>query len=277
MPIAVGNITDGSSRAGKTCEHGITALLEPEYVESQFKTIIADVLQMDLDGLDETQSLKLGGDSILAIKVMARCRAKGIPLSVADMIDARNIADLCQRVSQSAPGPFLNGNDAYLAAPNEQHREHSFYNVCGDVSEGEGIAGGSSHTTSLFRTRFFPFEDDGRLLRRVQGCTRADFYSDDEVVSQQEPNVLTSDSNFDDNIIVVDVRQLRQHRGGEECPVGPVSKDFLSDVELNLDDSLHLSILLRSTNNEISCLLSRNVYGMPTTTSAISSTYSALH
>ena len=348
MPIAVGNTTDGSSRAGKTFEHGITALLEPEYVESQIKTIIADVLQMDLDGLDETQSfLKLGGDSILAIKVMARCRAKGITLSVADMIDARNIADLCRRVSQSAPGALLNGNDAYRAAPKENslsalqdesatakpsefmesddcqditntsipykpaHQQatrvagnafienalasillellpphgtqlepldfiHSalvtavslttssniesilFYNVCGDVSGGDGIAGGSSHTTSLFRTRLFPFEDDRRLLRRVQGCTRADYYFDDEVDSQQDPNVLTPDSNSDDNIIVVDVRQLRQHRGGEECPVGPVSEDFLSGVQLNLDDSLHLSISLRSTNNGITCSLSGN-------------------
>ena len=114
-------------RAGPSLDRGVKDLSAPDDAASEFKTIIADVLQVDPENLDETQSfLKLGGDSILAIKIMARCRAKGISLDVADLIDARDVADLSQRVSQSRPlaipeGPtsFTSQNQTMMAKSSE--------------------------------------------------------------------------------------------------------------------------------------------------------------
>ncbi|KAL6712839.1 hypothetical protein ACLMJK_009551 [Lecanora helva] len=115
MPIAIDKSEYLSSRGGEGSEHEMRALLGPEYAVSELKTIIADVLRIDPDELDETQSfLKLGGDSILAIKIMARSRAKGMTLNVADMIDAENILDLYQRVLQSLPGASIDRIDAHM-------------------------------------------------------------------------------------------------------------------------------------------------------------------
>ena len=348
MPIAVGNTTDSAGKAGQGLEHGIKALFAPDRAASEVKTIIADVLQVDLDDLDETRSfLTLGGDSILAIKIMARCRAKGISLDVADLIDARNIADACQRVAQSVARSLSKGNEAFLPIPKDNipfafqdestvakssefmkpidgqdisnsfisyktvhqqiisvrghgfieniptsiflgglspygtHLEpldfiHSalitaasvttlsnvedflFYDVCEATSDKKTSTHKPSHTVSQFRTRSFPSEDDARLLGRMKRCTRADLYFDDEAVPRQAPYVLTPGSSSENNIILVDVRQLRQQYGGEERPVGHVSPDFLSDVVLNLDDSLYLSITLSHTNNGISCSFGAN-------------------
>ena len=346
MPIAVRKTVAPSSRARRAPEHGVKALLGPEYVEFELKTIIADVLQMSLDELDGTQSfLKLGGDSILAIKIMARCRAKGITLNVADMIDARGIAELCQRVSQSAPGVFLNGNDAYITTAKENNSSASqgqsktakssefmkhkngqdttstpisyktahqqatstegqavidnalastlfdhlpscgtqsepldvihfalvtaasittssdiedilFYDVCGVGLQDQADVHREPYTASRFRVRLSTSEDGTRVLRRMRDCTHSDMYFSDEGISQQEPYVLTPASNSDNNIIIVDVRQLRHRQDEIERPVGPISMDFLSGAELNLDDSLHLSISFRAIGDEISCLFS---------------------
>lgn len=348
MPIAVENTTDGSGKVGQGLENGIKALFAPDHATSELKTIIADVLQVNLADLDETQSfLRLGGDSITAVRIMARCRAKGISLNVADMIDARNIADLCQRVSQSVPRALLEESEAFLPIPNGNipsafhdestvakpsefmkpinghdisnslnsfktihqqvisvegqgfiesiptsillgglspdgtHLEpldfiHSalvtaasvttssqivdilFYDFCEATSEKKTSTHKSSQSISQFRMRSFPSEDDARLLGRIKGCTRADSYFGDEGVPRQAPCMLTPGSSSENNIILVDVRQLRQQHGGEERPVGHVSPNFLSDVELNLDDSLHLSLTLSPTKTGISCLFGAN-------------------
>lgn len=113
MPIAIQDATDSPGGAGPGLERGNGALSAPDAAASELKKIIADVIQVDVDDLDETQSfLKLGGDSILAIKIMARCRAKGISLDIADMIDARSIADVCQRVLKPVPTALSKRSEA---------------------------------------------------------------------------------------------------------------------------------------------------------------------
>lgn len=348
MPIAVENTTDNSGKTEQSRENGVKALFAPDHAASEFKTIVADVLLVDLDDLDETKSfLKLGGDSILAIKIMARCRAKGISLNVADILDARTIAGACQRVSQSASKALSNGSEPFLRIPKDDnpfafqdestvaessevmkpidrqdisdsfisyktvHQQaisvgghgfigdvptsillgdlspygthlqpldfiHSalvtaasvitssntedilFYDVCEATSDIQTSTHGGSYTISQFRTRSFPSEDDARLLGRKEGRTCANSYFDDEVVPQEAPYVLTPGSSSENNIMLVDVRQLRQRYGGEERPLGPVSPDFLLDVELDLDDSLHLSVELSPTSNGISCSFGAN-------------------
>ena len=348
MPIAVGNTIDSSGKTGHGLEHGIKSSFAPDHAGSELKTIIADVLQVDLDDLDDTQSfLKLGGDSILAIKIMARCRARGISLDVAEMIDARSIADICQQFSQSVPRALSSGSEASLRHPKDSisfafqdgstvtessevmkpansqdignsvisyttvqqkifsvkgngfieklskdilfdglhpdsiHLEpldfiHSalitassvttssdiedicFYDLCETPSEEMKSTHKSSHTISQICTRSFPSEDDARLLGVKKGFTRDDLYVDDDTVPRKAPYLLASRSSSKKNIILVDVRQLRKEYGGEERPVGPVSRDFLSDLALNLDDSPHLSVTLSSTNDGISCLFEAN-------------------
>ena len=340
--------TDSPGEAGQGFENGIKALFAPDDAASELKKIVADVLQVDLADLDETQSfLKLGGDSILAIKIMARCRAKGISLDVADMIDARTIADACQQVSKPVPTVLSKGSEPFrrsheddiplmlqddskvskscevmnsidgqdvsnsfisyktghqhaigvgghgfienvpmsillgALSPYGTHLEpldfiHSalvtaasvttsssvedilFYDVCEATSEKKTSTHNSSHTISQSRTRSFPSEDDARLLGRQNACNRTGSYFDDEAVTRQAPYVLTPGSSSENNIISVDVRQLKQQYGGEERAVGPVSRDFLLDVELNLDDSPHLSITLSPMNNGISCSFGAN-------------------
>ncbi|KAL9628979.1 MAG: hypothetical protein Q9204_005539, partial [Flavoplaca sp. TL-2023a] len=108
MPGAVTPTTDGARTPISGLEHSIRVPDRGENVRLQIKTIIADVLKIDLDDLDEGKSfLSLGGDSLLAIKVMARCKLKGIALDVVDAIQANSIADLYQRVCSP---PALNEN-----------------------------------------------------------------------------------------------------------------------------------------------------------------------
>lgn len=105
MPIAVApTVSNGLHQSKYDVEEHVQALSRSEDVKSQLKSILADVLRIELDDLDQERSfLALGGDSLLAIKVMARCKAKDIPLNIADMIDAKSIAELCQRVRPHAP------------------------------------------------------------------------------------------------------------------------------------------------------------------------------
>ncbi|KAL8876086.1 MAG: hypothetical protein Q9198_005653, partial [Flavoplaca austrocitrina] len=108
MPVALTPTTDGARTPISRLEHSIRVPDQEEDARLQIKTILADVLKLDLDDLDEEKSfLSLGGDSLLAIKVMARCKLKGIALDVVDAIQANSIADLYHRVCR---GPALNGN-----------------------------------------------------------------------------------------------------------------------------------------------------------------------
>ncbi|CAO1603238.1 hypothetical protein XANCAGTX0491_006830 [Xanthoria calcicola] len=108
MPVAVTPTTDGARTPFSGLEQSIRAPDREENARLQIKTIIADVLKLDLDDLDEGKSfLSLGGDSLLAIKVMARCKLKGIAFDLVDAIEANSISELYQRVCS---GPAWNGN-----------------------------------------------------------------------------------------------------------------------------------------------------------------------
>ncbi|KAL4928077.1 uncharacterized protein BDV17DRAFT_292096 [Aspergillus undulatus] len=72
---------------------------EPEPSESwlqlELRKICANVLQLDEKDVDPKRSfLSLGGDSLLAIKILAQCRAKGITINIADIVDAHTMEDL---------------------------------------------------------------------------------------------------------------------------------------------------------------------------------------
>ncbi|KAL4953556.1 hypothetical protein BDW69DRAFT_184349 [Aspergillus filifer] len=72
---------------------------EPESSESllkqELRKICANVLQLDIDDVDPKRSfLSLGGDSLLAIKILAQCHAQGITINIADMMEAHTMEDL---------------------------------------------------------------------------------------------------------------------------------------------------------------------------------------
>ena len=347
MPIAIRDTADGPGEVGQGLGHGSGASLASDDAASELKKIIADVIQVDLDDLDDTQSfLKLGGDSILAIKIMARCRAKGISLDIADMIDARSIADACRRVSKSVPTALSKGSETFRQTEDDiplvfqdestkvgscevtgsidgqdvsnslhthktvhqqelgvggygfienipmsillgtlstdgSHLEplgfiHSalvtaasvttssnvedilFYDICEATLENKTSAQNSAYTISQSRSRSFPCEDDARLLGRQNARNHIGSSYDDETVTRQAPYVSSSGSGSENNIISVDVRQLKQQTGEEKRPVGPISQDFLLDVKGNLNDSSHLSLTLSPIDNGISCSFEAN-------------------
>ena len=301
-------------------------------IGSRLKIIIADVLKIDLGDLDEDKSfLSLGGDSLLAIKIMARCKANSIDLNVVDVVDAKSIADLCQRISPGASPAILNkpatsateiNQSANVKSPNGHlddgqtisHKsmtrkaiQRDEKGIAGNVNIDERIAANfvgslsrhakpldiihsalaraacmitsnqteetlfydicqerpntsSNHyfdTVSQFRTRFSPFKEDAQLVRKIRDCSRVTSQSlDVEAESQQEPYTLTPNSDSDTNIIIVDVRDLKLSQNGEDLSVGPVSQDAFSSPwihEMNLEDSISLSVSLRSIENKISC------------------------
>ena len=72
---------------------------EPEPSESllnqELRKICANVLQLDISDVDPKRSfLSLGGDSLLAIKILAQCHAQGITINIADMMEAHTMEDL---------------------------------------------------------------------------------------------------------------------------------------------------------------------------------------
>ncbi|KAH8589459.1 putative nonribosomal peptide synthetase [Bisporella sp. PMI_857] len=80
--------------------------LDGNEIEDILRVILIDVLRISEDELDQTRSfLSLGGDSLLAIKVMGRCRAKGITLNVIDMIEAKSIIELAQKAHRHSEKP----------------------------------------------------------------------------------------------------------------------------------------------------------------------------
>lgn len=68
-------------------------------VERQLQAIWAHVLNLTPDSVGLNQSfLHLGGDSISAMQVMARCRSEGMAVTVQDIIRSKSISDLASHV-----------------------------------------------------------------------------------------------------------------------------------------------------------------------------------
>jgi aryl carrier-like protein len=69
-------------------------------IQQQLQEIWGHVLNLAPQRVGLNQSfLHLGGDSISAMQVMARCRSEGIGVTVQDIIRSRSISDLASRVS----------------------------------------------------------------------------------------------------------------------------------------------------------------------------------
>ncbi|PYH82680.1 acetyl-CoA synthetase-like protein [Aspergillus uvarum CBS 121591] len=67
--------------------------------EEEFQNICAEVLSIEVDRLDVSQSfIGLGGDSIAAINLIARCEERGMEVQTGAIINATNISELFSTV-----------------------------------------------------------------------------------------------------------------------------------------------------------------------------------
>jgi aryl carrier-like protein len=85
-----------------------------EIVEKDIREICAEVLRRPVGKIKLDKSfIAQGGDSLLAIKLMARCGEAGYTITINDMLQATSIRDLCQSVKlaegSSAPGKHSSG------------------------------------------------------------------------------------------------------------------------------------------------------------------------
>lgn len=85
-------------------------------IHDRLRIIWSQVLSISPQKITRSNSfLNLGGDSISAIAVMARCRAEGIGLTVQDIIGSKSIYDLALKLRVSP--------QQQTCAPNEDHHE----------------------------------------------------------------------------------------------------------------------------------------------------------
>ena len=81
-------------------------VLEATDTERHLQKIVAQVLGQSAEQVGLQQSfVQLGGDSILAIQLVSRCRAEGLGLTVQKILRSRSIADLASKATlpQTAP------------------------------------------------------------------------------------------------------------------------------------------------------------------------------
>ncbi|KAF2181844.1 amino acid adenylation [Zopfia rhizophila CBS 207.26] len=73
----------------------VPAAEDSDSVEEQLRSIISAVLNLPLENISLQKSfLSLGGDSITAMQVMARCRGAGLAVSVKDILRSKSITEL---------------------------------------------------------------------------------------------------------------------------------------------------------------------------------------
>ena len=74
-------------------------------VEEDIQRLCAEVLKRPVGKVKLHRSfVALGGDSLLAVKLMARCRAAGYNVKIHDVLQATSIRELCESVEPIGPG-----------------------------------------------------------------------------------------------------------------------------------------------------------------------------
>ena len=87
-----------------------TTLGHPE-MEEDIRKLCAEVLGRSISRVKlERSFVAQGGDSLMAIKLMARCRAKGYTINVQDLLQSASIREFCQCVKPSQTSETVAGN-----------------------------------------------------------------------------------------------------------------------------------------------------------------------
>ncbi|MCA1004848.1 amino acid adenylation domain-containing protein [Rhodococcus hoagii] len=82
--------------------------------EAMLAAVVADVLGLDRIGIDD-DFFALGGDSIVSIQLVSRCRAAGLTVTARQVFELRSVAALAA-VCEQAPDPEFDAAAAALAA-----------------------------------------------------------------------------------------------------------------------------------------------------------------
>ncbi|KAK3290246.1 uncharacterized protein B0H64DRAFT_452780 [Chaetomium fimeti] len=86
---------NGARATGQAQETGSTSPQRSLPLDERLKSIWSQVLNITPERIGRNVSfLHLGGDSITAMQVMAKCRAQGIRIAVADIISSKSVHDL---------------------------------------------------------------------------------------------------------------------------------------------------------------------------------------
>ena len=108
----VEEMTDEVHAKISVVEDTTTASLSSSGIERQLQEIWGHVLNLSPKHIGLSQSfLHLGGDSISAMQVMARCRSEGMGVTVQDIIQSKSISDLALHVNLAEQVTY-EGDDA---------------------------------------------------------------------------------------------------------------------------------------------------------------------
>jgi amino acid adenylation domain-containing protein/non-ribosomal peptide synthase protein (TIGR01720 family) len=124
-------------------------------VEATLKAVWSQVLNINPSRVGPTISfLHLGGDSITAMQVMARCRAQGVGVTVQDIIRCKNVHDLALKasVSRGLLGGAAGGVGGQKRVDEDHHEfdpspiQQQYFSLVGD---GSGAPGGAGTATQF--------------------------------------------------------------------------------------------------------------------------------
>ncbi|KAL4939596.1 hypothetical protein BDV06DRAFT_224868 [Aspergillus oleicola] len=106
-----------------TAEPADRAVTNNEAVEQDVREICAEVLRRPVGKVKLDKSfVAQGGDSLLAIKLMARCGEAGYTITINDMLQATSIRSLCQSVkrAEGSSAPLASSTPTVLDGPAEK-------------------------------------------------------------------------------------------------------------------------------------------------------------
>ncbi|KAI2087706.1 hypothetical protein LOZ35_006030, partial [Ophidiomyces ophidiicola] len=94
-------------------------------VVAELQKVYSYVLKLSSEEVEAENSsfLHLGGDSISAMQVMAKCRSNGLSLSVQDIMQAKSIKELASKVKPSKSGPKIRITDKVETTEKERVAE----------------------------------------------------------------------------------------------------------------------------------------------------------
>jgi amino acid adenylation domain-containing protein/non-ribosomal peptide synthase protein (TIGR01720 family) len=114
---------NGAHSAGRAQAAGTTSIQQSLLIDERLKSIWSQVLNISSERIGRNVSfLHLGGDSITAMQVMAKCRAQGIRIAVADIIGSKSVHDLALKASipneqQQTAATTIAGEDQHEFEP----------------------------------------------------------------------------------------------------------------------------------------------------------------
>lgn len=108
-------------------------------MEAMLQRIWGDILHLDATNISMDQSFfALAGDSVLAMQLMARCRAEGVAVKVRDIFQYTTIASLAPRCTREVSSEY-SATESYLPRTSLIEAEEGDFNLRPDMSNIEAV------------------------------------------------------------------------------------------------------------------------------------------